>query len=106
MARYDIERFSHGLGRTKKFESLRDPISEAFYPKLDSLVTGRAWPARPANTILSDLNRMLDQIVLDVSTLESWIDHFKEAATNGFAIDVSSLKSTHRANAKFNCFFF
>lgn len=55
---------------------------------MDSLVASRAWPARVANSTLSDLDRELDQIKQDISDLERWIDRFKEACTQGFIIDV------------------
>lgn len=93
MARYNTERFCNGLARTKRLNNLRDPIPEAYFPKMDSLVASRAWPARVANSVLSDLDRELDQIKLDVSDIERWIDRFKEACTQGFAVDVSKKSS-------------
>lgn len=82
------------MERVKPFVSLREPISEAYFPKMNSLVTSRAWPARPANTQLSDLNRQLDQIKADVSDLETWIDRFAQACNDGFAIAVFSAQLT------------
>lgn len=65
IARYNLERFCNNLPRVKRFNNLRDPIEEGYFPKLDSLVASRAWPSRPANTKISDLNRDLDQIRFD-----------------------------------------
>lgn len=73
------------MARVKPFVTLREPISEAYFPKMNSLVTNRAWPARAANTQLNDLNRQLDQIKLDVDFLETWIDRFDEACHDGYA---------------------
>lgn len=55
---------------------------------MDSLIASRAWPARTANTKLSDLNRELDQIKYDVNDLERWVDRFVEACHAGFVTDV------------------
>lgn len=74
---------------TKPFENLREPISEAYYPKMSSLVSNRAWPARAENTRLSDLNRQLDQIKTDVTTLETWFDRIAKACEEGYALAVS-----------------
>lgn len=76
------------MARVQRFNNLREPIAEAYFPKMDSLVASRAWPARPANSQLSDLNREIDQIKNDVSDLERWISRFVEACHQGFVIDV------------------
>lgn len=90
VARYNFERFSCQLARVTRFNNLREPISEGYFPKLDSLVASRAWPARSANTALSDLDREADQIKNDVSDLERWRDRFVEACHQGYVIDVSA----------------
>lgn len=84
-----MERFSNKMPQVTAFKSLREPISDAYFPKMESLVTSRAWPSRPANTHLADLNRTLDQIKANVSDIELWSDRFVEACRNGYAIDVS-----------------
>lgn len=92
VARYNFERFSNRLPRVKRFNNLREPIAEPYFPKMDSLVASRAWPARAANTQLRDLNRELDQIKNDVADLERWRDRFYEAIHQGFVVDVSYYK--------------
>jgi tyrosinase len=69
--------------------NLREPIKEAYFPKMDSMVVSRAWPARAANTQLQDLNRERDQIKSDISDLERWRDRFYEAIHQGFVVDQS-----------------
>lgn len=90
VARYNFERFSNNLARVKRFNNFREPIAEPYFPKMDSLVASRAWPARPANSYLSDINRELDQVRNDVSDLERWRDRFYEAIHQGFVVDVST----------------
>ncbi|XP_055709259.1 phenoloxidase 2 [Phlebotomus papatasi] len=87
MARYNFERFSNRLKRVARFNNLREPIAEGYFPKMDSLVASRAWPGRAAGTKLKDLNRDLDQVKMDVSTLERWVDRFYETIHQGFAVD-------------------
>ncbi|XP_037029740.1 phenoloxidase 2 [Bradysia coprophila] len=90
IARYNFERFSNQLPRVKRFNNLREPIAEAYFPKMDSLVASRAWPARVANTTLKDLDRELDQIKNDVADLERWRDRFYEAIHQGFVINTQN----------------
>lgn len=91
MARYNFERFSNNLARVVRFNNFREPIVEAYFPKMDSLVASRAWPARASNTRISDLNRELDQIRYDVRDLEQWVSRFVEACHQGFVQDVRSM---------------
>lgn len=104
VARYNLERFSNNLARVVRFNNLREPIAEGYFPKMDSLVSSRPWPPRFENTKLSDLKRELDQINLDVSDMERWSDRIFEAISQGFAIDVSihyeynGLKAFHLYN--------
>lgn len=93
MARYNFERFSNNLARTQRFNNYREPIEEAYFPKMDSLVASRAWPSRPANTTVKDLNRELDQVKFDVRDLESWTTRFVDACHQGFVITVWYLRN-------------
>uniref|UniRef100_A0A1B6MSZ9 Tyrosinase copper-binding domain-containing protein n=1 Tax=Graphocephala atropunctata TaxID=36148 RepID=A0A1B6MSZ9_9HEMI len=83
MARYNFERFSNNLSRVKRLLNWREPIQEGYFPKLDSLVASRVWPARNANTILSDINREVDQIKFDIQDMERWRDRFFQAIHTG-----------------------
>lgn len=77
------------MARVTRLNNLREAIPEAYFPKMDSLVASRAWPARPENTVIKDLDRELDQIKQDVSDLERWANRFIEACSQGFITDVS-----------------
>lgn len=85
MSRYDFERLSNKMERAKPLTSLREPISEAYFPKMTSNVTNRAWPARSANIQLSDVNRQLDEIKVTIEQMETFVDRFKEACVKGYA---------------------
>lgn len=88
IARYNIERLCNQLKRVARFNDYTKPIAEAYFPKLDSLVASRSWPARVANQSLSDLNREVDQIKQDVEDLKRWSDRVYAAIHQGFATDV------------------
>lgn len=51
--RYNMERLSNRLARVRRFVDLREPILEGYYPKLNSAVASRIWPARHPNSRLS-----------------------------------------------------
>ncbi|KAJ9596293.1 hypothetical protein L9F63_027082, partial [Diploptera punctata] len=79
MARYNFERLCNKLGRVIRFLNWRDPIPEGYFPKLDSLVASRVWPPRHANALLSDVNREVDQLRVDIQDCERWRDRMFEA---------------------------
>ncbi|KZC12758.1 PREDICTED: phenoloxidase 2-like [Dufourea novaeangliae] len=86
LARYNCERLSNRLGRVKRFINWREPIPEAYFPKLDSIVAGRTWPARPSGAVLRDINRPADQLNFDIQDLERWRDRIYEAIHTGSVI--------------------
>ncbi|XP_067015424.2 phenoloxidase 1 [Anabrus simplex] len=86
IARYDFERLSNNLGRVKPFNNFQDPIEEGYFPKLDSLLASRVWPARSANAKLRDVNRAEQQLVFDIQDLERWRDRIYEAIHEGRAL--------------------
>ncbi|XP_063697465.1 phenoloxidase 2-like [Culicoides brevitarsis] len=79
IARYNIERIANTLTRVKSFNDFRKPISEGYFPKMDSSVASRAWPGRADNISLSDINRETDQIQLQIADLELWRDRILQA---------------------------
>lgn len=70
-----------------RFHNWREPISEGYFPKLDSLVASRTWPARPAGAVLKDINRPVDQLNFDLQDLERWRDRIYEAIHTGSIIN-------------------
>lgn len=76
------------MKRVERLIDWRKPIKEAYFPKLDSLVASRAYPARVANQTLQDLNREQDQIRADLDQLGRWRDRVFEAIHSGVVKDV------------------
>lgn len=73
----------------ERFSNFRAPIREGYFPKLDTLVANRAWPSRPDGAVLRNLNRVAQEITLDIATVEQWRDRFVQAINSGFATNAS-----------------
>lgn len=58
---------------------------------MDSLVASRAWPGRVANATLSDLDRELDQLKVDINDMERWTNQLVQAAHQGFVVNVRKI---------------
>lgn len=89
VARYNFERLCNKMKRVDRFIDWNQPIKEAYFPKLDSLVASRSWPARVANQRLSNLKRESDQVVVDIDDLVRWRDRIFDAIHSGVAQGVS-----------------
>ncbi|XP_073947872.1 phenoloxidase subunit 1-like isoform X2 [Choristoneura fumiferana] len=83
IARYNTERMCNNLARVEPYQDFRGPISEGYFPKLNSQVASRAWPPRFAHSRIQDLDRPVDLIRADVYQLEIWRDRFLEAIEAG-----------------------
>lgn len=79
------------MKRVERLIDFDQPIKEAYFPKLDSLVASRSWPARVANQTLSNLRREVDQIVVDIDDMKRWRDRIFEAINSGFVRGVSTV---------------
>ncbi|XP_050666694.1 phenoloxidase 1-like isoform X1 [Leptidea sinapis] len=83
IARYNGERLNNSLARVKKFSNFNEPISEAYFPKLDSLTSSRGWPPRQANMRWQDLNRPVDGLSVTVADMQRWRRNIEEAIATG-----------------------
>ncbi|XP_044757267.1 phenoloxidase 1-like [Coccinella septempunctata] len=83
IARYNMERLCNHMSRVERLMSLKEPIKEAYFPKLDSLVASRSYPARVANQTPRNLNRAVDQIQQDIDDMERWRDRIYAAIHQG-----------------------
>ncbi|XP_044743292.1 phenoloxidase 1-like [Chrysoperla carnea] len=84
IARYNFERFCNKLPRVKRLVDYKQPMKEAYYSKLDSLVSSRAWPSRSANMVCKDLNRPVNRLKQDLDEMARWTDRIHEAINSGF----------------------
>ncbi|KAL1490376.1 hypothetical protein ABEB36_013085 [Hypothenemus hampei] len=87
MSRYNFERLCNKMKRTERLIDWNAPIKEAYFPKLDSLVASRSWPARVSGQKLQDVRREVDGIKLDVEDLKRWRDRIYDAIHAGFVRD-------------------
>nr|ADF43211.1 pro-phenoloxidase 2 [Biston betularia] len=83
IARYNCERLNNALKRVKKFSNWREPIAEAYFPKLDSLTSSRGWPPRQAGMTWRDLKRPVDGLDITVADMERWRRNIDEAISTG-----------------------
>jgi len=73
----------------KRLASLREPIREGYFPKLDNVIGNRTWPARHDYATLSDVHRDNYEMKFDISDLERWRDRLMDAINQKSYIDVS-----------------
>ncbi|KPJ13409.1 Phenoloxidase subunit 1 [Papilio machaon] len=80
IARYNIERFCNDLPRVVPFgANLRETIKEAYFPKLNSVVSSRTWQPRFENSVMQDIDRPIERIKLELSEMERWRDRILQA---------------------------
>lgn len=88
LARYNIERFTSGLPRLKIL-NLKDPIEEAYFPKIIRTSNSRAYPPRSAGILLKDVDREETVNPVLIADLIRYSDRIHEAIDSGFYRDVS-----------------
>lgn len=81
------------MKRVERFIDWKKAIPEAYFPKLDSLVASRSWPARVADQKLQNVNREVDGIKLDVDDLTRWRDRIYDAIHSGVVRSVNHVKN-------------
>ncbi|XP_053674090.1 uncharacterized protein LOC128724390 [Anopheles nili] len=85
IARYNIERFANGLPRTRSFSQLREPIPEAYFPKIVRSSDGRAYSCRYPNQLMNDVNRVEDGSTVKLTDMDVWIKRIFDAIDGGVA---------------------
>lgn len=65
--------------------NLRERIPEGYFPKIVRSLNNRAYPARPDNALLQDINRDDDRI--EIADLERWRDRIHQAIDQGYVIE-------------------
>nr|ABW06580.1 prophenoloxidase subunit 2 [Bombyx mandarina] len=83
IARFNCERLCNSLKRVKKFSNWREPIPEAYFPKLDSLTSSRGWPPRQSGMQWQDLNRAAEGLFVTIDEMERWRRNVEEAIATG-----------------------
>lgn len=91
-ARYYAERLSNGMPDVERWTNFRLPIATGYFPKLDTLVANRSWPARPDGTAPKDINRPADNLQLSIAEMDRGRDRFIEAINNGFAVNTQGVR--------------
>ncbi|XP_076290226.1 phenoloxidase 1-like [Lasioglossum baleicum] len=89
IARYNCERLCNHLIRVKHFTNWREPITEAYFPKMLHGPTGRTWPARPSESVLHDLERPEDGAEFTIHDLERWRERILNAIHTGSVMNTN-----------------
>nr|Q8T115.1 RecName: Full=Hemocyanin subunit C; Flags: Precursor [Scutigera coleoptrata]CAD24086.1 hemocyanin subunit C [Scutigera coleoptrata] len=81
LARYEAERMSNGLARTRTFQNWNDPIDEGYAPHISIMKTGYTYAYRPPGYTLRDLpnlpkNKMVEWAKRVLYSIHSGIFHF------------------------------
>lgn len=84
-ARYNNERFCNGLERVKPLNNFRERIPEGYFPKIVRSLNNRAYPGRPNDLFLQDINREDDQV--EIAELERWRDRIFQAIDQGYVVE-------------------
>ena len=92
ICRYNIERFCNRLPRVRPLSNFREPIAEAYFPKLARSTTNTTYPPRFANVTLQDIIRPEDQTQVEVADLERWRDRIYQAIDQGYVVDVGCIE--------------
>ncbi|XP_055535220.1 phenoloxidase 8-like [Wyeomyia smithii] len=86
IARYNVERFCARLGRVQPLNNLRVPLPEGYFPKIIRSSNNRAFPPRPQNQLLRDVNRVADNVIFSINDLERWGSRIAEGIDAGFVM--------------------
>lgn len=86
IARYNVERFANGLPKTRPLNNFREPIVEAYFPKIIRSSNNRAYPPRVSGTVLRDVDRVADNTFVQVADIELWRDRIYEAIDRRFVL--------------------
>lgn len=86
--RYNNDRMCNGLERVKPLNNLRVAVPEGYFPKIIRSSNNRAYPPRHANSLLSDVNRVEDDTVVELGDIERWRDRIYQAIDQGHVVDM------------------
>ncbi|CAH1235221.1 unnamed protein product [Diabrotica balteata] len=109
VARYNFERLCNGLNRVERYTNFNEPIREAYYPKINSMVGNRTYPARVPNMRWQNVQRDFDEAgntAIDIEQMERWRHRIYNAINLGFARDESGGVMGDSATAMRDPFFY
>ncbi|KAJ8969865.1 hypothetical protein NQ314_001549, partial [Rhamnusium bicolor] len=87
IARYNFDRLANNLKRVERLQEWNAPIKEAYFPKLDRLVSKRAYSGRVSESKMQNLSRAVDGSFVDLQDLERWRDAILDAIHKGVVRD-------------------
>ncbi|KXJ82217.1 hypothetical protein RP20_CCG014933 [Aedes albopictus] len=85
--RYNVERFCNRLGKVKSMHNFREPIPEAYFPKMVRSANNRPYASRPNNFTIKDIDRYVEGLKFTITEMEQWRDRIYTAIDAGFVVD-------------------
>ncbi|XP_022907906.2 phenoloxidase 2-like [Onthophagus taurus] len=82
IGRYNVERLCNNMRRVERLTDWQTGLNEAYFPKIDSLVASRAYPARVKDQKMRDVNRR--ELNVDVEDIVRWRDRMYQAIDQGY----------------------
>lgn len=73
------------MERVKPLNNFRERIPEGYFPKIVRSLNNRAYPGRPNDLFLQDINREDDQV--EIAELERWRDRIFQAIDQGYVVE-------------------
>uniref|UniRef100_A0A182MIR8 Tyrosinase copper-binding domain-containing protein n=1 Tax=Anopheles culicifacies TaxID=139723 RepID=A0A182MIR8_9DIPT len=92
LARYQVDRFAHGLGRVEPLMNLREPIREPYYPKLLRTASNRTFSPRYPGMTMSDVVRPSERTEVRIADIETSIARVLEAINAGVAMSADGAR--------------
>lgn len=89
ISRYNNDRMCNRLERVKPLNNIRVAVPEGYFPKIIRSSNNRAYPPRHGNALLSDVNRVEDETVVELADIERWRDRIYQAIDEGYVVDTS-----------------
>lgn len=69
----------------KPLNNFRERIPEGYFPKISRSLNNRAYPGRPNDLFLQDVNRDDDQV--EIAEVERWRDRIFQAIDQGYVVE-------------------
>lgn len=73
------------MERVKPLNNFRERIPEGYFPKLVRSLNSKAYPGRPNDLFLQDVNRDDDQV--EIAEMERWRDRIFQAIDQGYVVE-------------------
>lgn len=89
---YNTDRICNGLHVVEPYANFRELLNPGYFPKMDTVTSGRNIPPRQPNAVLKDLRRDFEFMAMTVNNLDMHRSRCAQAIDEGFMVDVCCYK--------------